>query len=466
MGNLVNAVERYCKLFHKEFELLHRKIASFPRAEDTPHPDSSALTEIVRQAAECAEKSDEFKRLGQVAAGTVHHKAVKRLSASNLKHFFRRSGAYLKIARGEAETPESVAAKLVEELGKAGGSVRVRHLVSLPWAEVEDDVDRVDADWFRLRKHGVDELKGLLEHETRLVFYPESACSEREIRLLSRQWWLEVDDTETLPPLGKEIIGFSAISGTLHLTNLPPRVEEALAIVILLGWKDEHGDRRIWWSGLPLGHRVSLREYLCEWPPSLTHWDYFDVFDSEAEIKIMRYRCSITGKLQALASKVEALAELDQARFITQVVLRYLVKAATASGEVSYKLNQLIDNVIAMDALVGPGRSAISRRVAALCGETAGGNVASRVKRLYDERSALVHGGRVEEINPELSWDAHELLVCATRRAIDLFSAKAVGQELTRDEFLAYLDLLAVTGTTARIGELTERWQHQTDDLE
>lgn len=205
-----------------------------------------------------------------------------------------------------------------------------------------------------------------------------------------------------------------------------------------------------------------MRDSLLEWPPRIVSGDYYDVFDNRPEILLKPYRCSRIQELPALVSKVKTLTEGKETGFDLQVVYQYLIKAALASGEVSYKIDQLIYHVIAMDALVGSGaggRSAISRRIAVLVGDRTG-DVEQRVKKLYEARSALVHGGRKEEIPPELSWNAHELLVHATRRAIDLLiSYKEAGQELARDEFLAFLDLLATTRSTARIRELAERWK-------
>ncbi|HIE13102.1 MAG TPA: hypothetical protein EYP63_06730 [Desulfotomaculum sp.] len=71
------------------------------------------------------------------------------------------------------------------------------------------------------------------------------------------------------------------------------------------------------------------------------------------------------------------------------------------------------------------GRGAISRRIAILVG---GMNVEDLVKTLYHKRSALVHGGDIDVIKPELVWRAHNLLVRATCRAIDSFAWKTTGQ--------------------------------------
>ncbi|MEW6448920.1 MAG: hypothetical protein AB1426_12720 [Bacillota bacterium] len=461
--DLVDGVGTYLERFRRELEELRRKIAPSPNAE-VASPPHTLQDGVVRTAAKLAEGSPEFETLGTVAAKAAGREVGDLVFVSPLKHFFRRRGAYLAIARGESVTPESVADDLEKELGKPGTIIRVRHLVSLPWADVEDGIPTVDAGWFRLRRYSVDELKRLLEYEARLVFYPESACYESELRFLSDQWWLEVDDIEELPPVGSISVDFSAISRTLRFTDVSSKVEQALAVVILLRWEDEHGHRSTWWSRLPLGHRVTLRESLFDWPPSIISGDYYDVFENGPEILIRRYRCSRIQELPSLASKVETLATLDEARFIPEVVFRYLLKAVMASGEVSYKIDQLIYHVIAMDALVGSGasggRSAIFRRIAVLVGDTVGQDVERRVKALYDERSALAHGGRKEEIAPDLSWDAHELLVRATRRAIDFFfSCKVTGQELARDEFLTFLDVLATTRGTARVRELTERWE-------
>lgn len=273
----------------------------------------------------------------------------------------------------------------------------------------------------------------------------------------------QVEKSEELRPPGFVAVDFGILSGALTFTDLPPKLEQARAMVILLGWEAEQADRSSWWGGLPLGTRFILRESVFERPARLIPGTHaFDILDSQPELSITQYRCHRIRELPALAQRVEALLASDEARFIRQTVLRYLLKAALGTGGPSKKVDQLVNHVIAMDALVGQaasaGRGAIARRIAALVGDTAGQAVQRRVGHLYELRSALLHGGHKEEVEPGLSWAAHELAVRATRRAIDFFLCEAAGQNMTRSELVAFLELMASSTTAARIKELGERW--------
>ena len=456
---LAGSLDRYLKRFGHELGKLRRVVSPTLTGKYT----ALSYAGLIRVAAEQAEKSEEFKTLQVLAAAVAQRKPEALVSVHALEHFFRRSGAYLAIAEGKDVSPEPLAEKLEKAL-TATGSIRVRHLVSLPWAAVEGGNLPIDAGWIRLRRYTAQELAALFENKVRLVFYPESALDSSELQLLSMECWLEVDDSEVLRPPGFVAVDFGILSGALTFTDLPPKLEQALAIVILLGWEAEQPDRSSWWSGLPLGTRFTLRESLFERPSRLIPGAHaFDILDSQPELSITQYRCHRIRELPALAQRVEALLASDEARFIPQTVLRYLLKAALGTGGPSKKVDQLVNHVIAMDALVGQaasaGRGAIARRIAALVGDTAGQAVQRRVRDLYELRSALLHGGHKEEVEPGLSWAAHELAVRATRRAIDFFfSCEATGQNMTRSEFVAFLELMASSTTAARIKELAERW--------
>lgn len=241
MRDLVGVVDDYLGRFRQELHELQKEILPISGARDASLPNFRR--DVIRVAAERAEQSPEFEAL-QAAAADAAREGRKWAFREPLRHFFRRSDAYLGTAKGESVLPESVASRLKKQLRKPGNEISVWHLVSLPWADIEDSITRIETEWFCLRRYSVDELKRKLEYEARLVFYPESACEEWMLEFLAAQWWLEVDDKKKLPPFGSFEVDFSAVSGMLHFTDLPAKVEQALAVVILLGWEDEYGDRK------------------------------------------------------------------------------------------------------------------------------------------------------------------------------------------------------------------------------
>lgn len=181
------------------------------------------------------------------------------------------------------------------------------------------------------------------------------------------------------------------------------------------------------------------------------------------------FTCEDVTALADYDHKLSALEKYEETKgFLPKRVLPYLVKAATLDAERAGEVDQVVNHVLALDALLGDSEPGGARRLRTRLGTLLGldeGQLEA-VKAIYTTRSQLVHGDPPQEIDPKLSWGARELARRAVVEALEIFHHYLLsGEKVNKRQFLALLDVLGICRKEPRTLALLRKWpkSHQPD---
>jgi hypothetical protein len=357
-----------------------------------------------------------------------------------LRCLMRNTGAYL--GRRSAAELRSI---LLDRL--AAKATKGIILQSLPWVNL--DGLRLPLEWngCRLMAFSGEDLKRVIGHDARTVFFPHTSLTEEEIRILSMECWLVVPtETEAAPP-GSIVVHFPDEEAT-RFTDLPIELESALAEVMSLEWASARKPESEWWTGFGLGTRVTVSGDPFGHParPVRGTFAYEEVDDGHVSEPIPQFDTLELGEIPSVHDKMARLANAEVGKTIRQAFL-YLTKAGLCGTLGAQRVDQMVHHVLVLDALFGDGdvgsSGRLANRVVTMLGEEDRESTRKKVREVYKYRSSLVHGTPPGQIGNEVMWDARRLAQSTSRKALDVLSHYATrGSVLTRSSLLGILDAL------------------------
>ncbi len=233
----------------------------------------------------------------------------------------------------------------------------------------------------------------------------------------------------------------------------PPCMESAVQRLCLFNWEgdlrsvivDEECDGG--WLGPRIGPVLTISPDLREWPRRIPPMPDFDdeptapyiwtaVEEAQAD--------ALIASVQRVGTLLANIRKRSETRFI-RIALRYLRRAYMSRGN-----DQFLSHIFTLDALTGNrggGRTKrLARRVATILGESDDERrrIEDRVTKLYDFRSALVHGDEIEPKTRtghlrEARSFARRTLLWFLNAAVELSSASQA-LDWRREDLLRLLD--------------------------
>ena len=288
-------------------------------------------------------------------------------------------------------------------------------LAPLEYVQFTSD-DPLEFGSFRIQKYSEQELSAITENETRMLFY---SVSMLDLGLLSQYWWIVAHyKTESSYPGPSFNFPRPDISVERNFSRFPPTIECILQTLVLYDWDKngllnrgdiqhyivEENTRR--WFGFSLPFIIRCGGSLFRppsQPPDISPLTLEPVFNDDPVVIGERPRCDIffnqaettsfSGELERIEKRLKAIRDHgDRWKFI-DVGVKYLVKAFFAN-----ELDQFLWHMVALDALLGDRKPGLTNALAQRTGSVLGSSKAERkkigqsFKKLYDLRSAVVHG--------------------------------------------------------------------------
>ncbi|MBC7343550.1 MAG: hypothetical protein H5U02_14080, partial [Clostridia bacterium] len=352
------AFEKCLDRISEEYKNLQQQVPLHPGVALDTWIDSLASVVAAR-----IEASPEFGQLVD-ALKVDEYRAI--IFSFHVACFLKLSGAYfdLHAACCQPDIHKKLTGLLDENLSRPR-TAHTRYLIRLPWVSANIRLP-VEAGWFRLRTFEASELEERINNRARRVFFPHTALDPATIDRLTHAVWLEVEEDNVLPL--DTLIHLSARDGKVSFSGLPPAVERALGRLVLLNWYPEVEEvEEYWWPGFPLGPVIEVSDNLFDWPTPPTPGVLPDLFDEEGcvvEEGPERFMCEDVTALADYDHKLSALEKHEETKgFLPERVLPYLIKAATLDAERAGKVDQVVNHVLALDALLGDSEPGSARRL-------------------------------------------------------------------------------------------------------
>lgn len=405
MDELRNAFDEYAKL-------AENRLRAAATASDLDSPYRLRIDENarIRGVAEASESAAEFEALIEAAidyfAGEYHQ--VSQLGhpwgwAEAVKSFFQRSGFYVDVYQSKRPNPEQSFKRFQEAFRQR--TARVRYLAPLELVYFHDN--HFDCGRFTIRKFTAEGLRNALQLEAVAPFVKEIA--ESDLNLLSNYWYIDVDDTMPVPPLGR-LHGDWNDEIVPQFTRFPTAVERCIKELALFDWRPDwmghsNTDR---WMAPSIPFVISVDDNLLSQPhlgfdTSVLSMEentdeVGDVHEAPAtafifdEEETLAYRSTMS----LIAEHIAHIGGIDKWPFL-DVACSYLAK-----GFFSEKTEQLLAHITSIEASVGQKGSGVNKRLrhrlAGLLGQTDAErkSIRERFAELYRIRSDLVHGNLID----------------------------------------------------------------------
>ena len=333
---------------------------------------------------------------------------------SSVQHVLRRARIYADALDGACSTE-----KLFQRFDAAFSPSVIITDTLAPLEFVEFSADGpFEFGTFRVMKFSQQELKTILENDTREIFWSDSTL---DTRLLSKYWWLVVSEKSEPDYAGQlfdiDISEFLGRPVERRYGNFPPGVERALKALVLYDWDsdsfsyskprdigryllDKENDG---WFGfnLPFVLRSGGSLY-CPPPraPDISRLSLEPVIDPDGvEYGVHPIRFIYPDSSSFFRTVTEFESQLNKVRDQTDrwqfidVAVGYLVKAFFSD-----ELDQLLWHITAIEALLGERKGGLTETLAKRCGLVLSSSKEDRKKikrsfrNLYDIRSNIVHG--------------------------------------------------------------------------
>ena len=381
---------------------------SEPISEKEPQ-DSIRLAYIapvhrLRSLVEGLESSAEFKRLCSALVRELKKKDLRDdFAASALENFFKRSHFYTDIHDGKNLNLD----ELFESFWALIPTRRIKTTWLRPMNECWFESRHLDFGLFKIQKFTKQELDGLIDRQTRAVFYPYAGGLDTES--VSECWHI-VEETFTDRDLGSDLDSLMPhFSETGLDRKVPDRVIQFLALHYSFAGVNFHGG----WSMPPfLPFTLTVDDDLFSSPASVPEHSELaapqvigdeDPLDEAEEVGAVRtYNCVEFGREEELRLKkivenvqwVLKVTEVVEDWNFIDIALGYLGKAwVTHEG-----LDQLLWNVAVLDALLSEEDAGVRQVMRPRIGNILGASdpekkeIRKQFDELYAFRSDLVHG--------------------------------------------------------------------------
>jgi hypothetical protein len=384
-----------------------------------------------------------------------------------LKEFFRNSGVYMNILRGQPESPDAVMHRLLLEARRDICTVTYLALVDL----VEVGAKEVRFGDYSFSYLDRKRLGAFLKEDVRRLFYPQRLVGTETF---ANHHYLVAHRERPSGMKGTlEERDFSFVTVPLRPTTMARAVERGLRVLALYNWQpiwaeeDKKCEKtmRSGWPGLTVPAVIVVTDDLFhapEWLPQHAEILMLPILDQQGNEIGERPHQPVFEIAEAEAEKFEEFVqEMDHAlnRLLVDDSAQFLHIAADSmlKGALSEGLDQLLSHVVALEAVFGPGKmdvesknQCLRRRIArVLKAPERRKAMQHQVSELYGLRSAFVHGDAAQnkQIYRGQLADARDIsravVVWAIRAFADLQSKAAAREELqpTRDDLLRLVDL-------------------------
>ncbi len=374
----------------------------------------SLLSDAVVYFFENIENTSEFKLLLTECNKISKHK----LSNWELKNYLRRSGTYNSIIDNKLDIENSYML-LKENLKKSEFPI----IFILPLPRIDFPGKEYDLDGWSLRHFGKDFIDSLSNSQINKVFYPHATCNST---LATQLKYIRVKSTQEVK-VNKLLLDLSG-SIDWQANNLPPELIIPFRVILLFRWEDTHIRN---WLTIPFKYHLEKdghwwlpfhepKPRTLDYNPFSGSSEIFTLQDSwfkdnygpdgeyigqrsdppyylseKEESYFIDYCKKMTKMIKQLKKSEKQFKSIDRA-------LDYFTRASC-----TYGLLQLLWNISTLEILLAPSNQeqiseTVARRTAIIlgrdyCEKTI---IRSLVKKLYGQRSKLVHGGDFKKTKP------------------------------------------------------------------
>ena len=324
-----------------------------------------------------------------------------------LKHWFRRSGAYLGCLNSSPTAPRALTERLVADIRCTEEKVLLLALMEgVRFARTSMSFGE-----FTVFKPDRTELEALLGVEVNRVFYPHAITSTNR---LTDQWYVRAQTSQDRRKIGR-IYFRDPFTGPVQpqYTHFAPVMEAALKRVVLWDWYPDYFDRPPTnfegegpWHGFSIPFVIAVSDDPFRRPPPAPPIDalyYEPEFDPSGEEIGERPGALFTlsaadtshfeGFLREIGGQLREINEVGDAWSFVDLALSYVIKGFFTDG-----LEQMLWHIVALEVLLGENRPRItdrlSRRLASVYSDDEALNSGARAAftKLYGLRGELVHG--------------------------------------------------------------------------
>lgn len=436
---------------------------------------SAQLAATVVKAAEEIESRDEFAQLAfatGIEFGIAKEGQFEKqfFWKSYVSAFWRLSGVYEALFEGKAIDYADVEARY--RAAFSATTNRVTYLAPIQFVEFGSmPTKRLD---FEIRQFTSEELDLILHNQTKRIFYTWAAL---DLRVLSKCWFIVTEATVPAPQLGFWILrsgDFGKVG--LKYSQHPAPIESALARLALVDWLrhemsyDHKSSPPIREHSRHLGgiypdvpFVLSVSDNLLAPPqaaPDLSRLATEPIMNDEGEeigerpvIGLHVYGHEpeeMSDFLLSVSDQLGKVRAFKEWAFL-DVALNFLVKAFVNKVE----LEQMLWHITAIEATIGENvnnglTELLRRRVSTIFGTTNAerDKLKKRFKKLYEFRSALLHGDTgfsTHEIHMGHLSEARDLARCLVLWMLRFLAWIADGHDgksvPTRTEILKLIDL-------------------------
>jgi hypothetical protein len=332
---------------------------------------------------------------------------------SPVRHFFRRSGAYLDFF-DKKDIDYDCLYKVYNDAFIKREATK-RYLVPLGGVSF-DSCEYIDFDTFSIKRYSANKLDEIVANKINEVFYPYAIL---EVKILSKCWFIEVTDKEyilTIEEIFEKELDDLLLEFNIHRSFLeyPEIIKSVLYKLILYGWKEDnfrkYKDSMSWpWNGYYIPFIGEINNNLVSAPgrapdPSkLLTTNYFDSEKTEENLgkgPIFTFyldRKETIELIKIILKTSEVLNQnvLEKWPFIN-IALEYLTKAFFTNSDKN-ALEQLLWHITAIECLLGEKNSGekngITKRLRNRLTRIPGISISKKqFDNLYKIRSDLVHG--------------------------------------------------------------------------
>ncbi len=380
-----------------------------------------------------------------------------------VKTFFRRSGFYIKLSKDEPIDIDLVCHQYDEAF--TAKEVPVRYLAPLEFVNFYD-VDRLNFPSFSIRRFSPQELSEVINNTVNEVFYPDAIW---DFDKLSMFWFIDV----VIPKVNTNKLlqtndYFAYFGNYRHESdNLDP-IKDVLKILSLFDWNSIHNDGNCQGFNVPFVSQVD--EYFLAYPDSfpigkkLEMANSYEDFDDD---NMHYYHHKIIGREPLILCQLD---EKNVNRFIEFVsvvdnqfsdickkwpfynnALEFILKAFF-HDDFYRPIDQLLWNIVAIEALLGDKGEGLTNRLAARLSRILAKSddvrdyIKKEFKIIYNLRCNLIHGSSWDEkLDRKYLFLSRNLARKASMKFFYLFAYISTSGQFnpkkhSRKEILSFID--------------------------
>jgi len=459
MDSLRAAFDAYLQLVASKTEGLRARPQPRRRLAVVLNPESE-----LRQIVESLEEGAEFRELARRTRPAFEELARRtrdvfpddlypvepdkmwseREAPKIVRHFFRRSGAYLRYLKQTEIDAANLFAKFEGALKQT--QMVVQFLAPLEFVSFrKNDENELNCGQFLIKRFSREQLDEVLQTAVNRVFYAAPDTDQ-----LCNYWFLVAEERQSI--LGSRKRSYASYSrlfdsppfdgsGDVFGSYQPPPgpIKRALEVLSLFDWeRAADWSLRKWgtgeaWGRFRLPFVILTDDALIRPPHAVPDCSHLAVRDGVGLDQ------DASSRLESFSRDIgSALARCPEAhpRQFFEIAITYLARAFQAEG----LLDQIMLHIVAVDALMGEGgggRKKICDRLARILTETE----ACQFAVLYKIRNDLVHGNKMVDSLPGVYLlRLRQIARTATRWFAAYLAHPAVRALPTRKQILQVLD--------------------------